>query len=191
MHDKRLWNYNITLHSQDHQHDDWAMYYGQYKFTVEMIFETAYRGSCTGIYLPILFLIRHTLELGYKTNLKFLNPLLKPEEQIEFKNDHNLSSLHEKFRQTVKKINISLNLKEEFIKEFEKHESKLNKFKQELHEIDSGSTTFRYPSTREGDPSIPAPVNINFINIKKSFEESITVLTYTHDVIHNYLNREQ
>ncbi|MCD0493136.1 hypothetical protein LQD23_12620 [Chromobacterium violaceum] len=188
MYDKRDWNYNITLHSADHQHDDWEKYYSQYKFIVTMAFETAWRGSCTGIYIPLLFLIRHTLEIGYKTNLRFLNTLLDPEEKTAYSNDHKLEKLHEKFKETVEKINKKKDLPQGFMNEFESQVTKLEKFKDSLHAIDSGSTTFRYPEKVNGNPSIENPTIINLIDIKEAFDDATTVLTFTHDVITDYLH---
>ncbi|MCD4499382.1 hypothetical protein [Chromobacterium vaccinii] len=94
----------------------------------------------------------------------------------------------QKIQRNCRKIYKKKDLPQGFMNEFKSKVAKLEKFNDSLRTIDSGSTTFRYPEKVNGSPSIENPIIINFIDIKEAFDDATTVLTFTHDVIADYLN---
>jgi hypothetical protein len=106
---------------------------------------------------PILFLYRHYIELMLKQILSNCAVLL--EKQIKFKH-HNLQEYWE-----LAKVNIEQCSEDPLPKEFI---ISIDSIVAQLNGVDSASDAFRYPSRKNGTPTLPG---IKYINIKQLSEE--------------------
>lgn len=95
-------NYNIKLSYKA----DWWRYFGEYEFSVNFIFKSLAGGEITGLSLPLAYLIRHTLELGYKMNLFELEKVSDLKAKIEYKGKsaHRIDDLHREFENQMNAI---------------------------------------------------------------------------------------
>src|SRR3990172_3390902 len=141
--DPNKWNYSIHLGHQN----EWWRYFGEYLWIVNLTFERAKQSEVTVISRPVLFLIRHTLELGYKGNIVELEKVSGLESALKFKGPdaHNLEKLHRDFERHFKEIAKRYDLDADVLAQFERINSTLKKLNNVLHRLDSGSYAFRYP----------------------------------------------
>ena len=109
------------------------------------------RLSIDDVYLPLLYLVRHSIELSLKQNL--LNAgqkYLTSKSILKIKNEHSICKLFNKF-ETVINIAISNILDStEFKQDTEKHHRSLGELKDIIHDIESNSYYFRFPMDRYG-----------------------------------------
>lgn len=100
------------------------------------------------VYLPILFLIRHGIELAIKDSLLDLGNVLSYDSIIALNKEHNLFQLYkllaEYVDRAIKRIPVSEKLREES----EKYNSSLIILKDFIHKFDAKSYAFRYPSDK-------------------------------------------
>lgn len=114
------------------------------------------RISINDIYLPFLFIIRHSIELSLKYNLIEVIGYIKDNNIKSIMNEHSLSFL---FNQLNEVINIALqNLDKEkneaflnFREETKKYHNDLRELQQIVHNIDYNSYCFRFPIDKNGN----------------------------------------
>ncbi|MBU0468993.1 MAG: hypothetical protein KJ736_08035 [Candidatus Omnitrophica bacterium] len=174
----KKWNYKQNLH----QKAQWYRYFGEYIELVDLILEKTKQSQVTVISLPTLFLMRHTIELGYKTNLFFLEVPFKTSGKCA----HMLNELHKKLETKVSSI--ILNYEATIKKEIMKRIKSLSKFKGIFDELDNFSYAFRYPVTTDMKiKSFKPNDSINIAKIIPAYELAINTLKYTTDVLDDYI----
>lgn len=186
-------NYNIDLHSKA----EWWRYFGEYKYFVDFSFRELEGGEISGISLPLAFCIRHTLELGYKTNLLELEKISGLKAKIEYKGKaaHKIDDLHREYELQLKAIFKKYEIDKIIKGQFKKYMTTLKKFKSTLHKLDELSFAFRYPVKNDGiTPNFKKTINaknhsINFKEIKELYDESIFMLKHTTDVLEPEINK--
>lgn len=186
MNDPNKWNYSIFLGHQN----EWWRYFGEYLWIVNLTFERAKQGEITVISKPMLFLIRHTLELGYKGNIVELEKVSGLESALKFNgtDGHNLEKLHQDFERHFKETAKRYVINADVLEQFNHLNSKLTKLNNVLHHFDSGSYAFRYPFGRDGTTPIFQNVKqLKIADVKEMFTTAITLLKYTTDVVAEYL----
>ena len=109
-------NYKIDLPSKS----EWYIYYAEYKYFIENSFERLESGEITVVSLPFAFCIRHTLELGYKTNIIELEKVSGIQKKISFsgKSAHRIDTLHSEFVSQVNSIFNKFKFEQSTIAEF-------------------------------------------------------------------------
>ena len=175
-------NYKIDLiHSTE-----WWRYFGEYKHYVDFTFRELKGGQITSLSLPFAFIIRHTLELGYKMNLIEFEKISDKKADIKYsgKSAHKIDDLHREFETQIELIFKKFHFDKLVIKEFRILNESLTKFKTTMHKLDVLSYAFRYPVQNDGmTPSFNSDMSINFKQIKELYDKSIVLLKYTTDVI--------
>jgi len=171
---------------------DWWRYFGEYQFTVDLLFKSLSGGEVTVVALPLAYLMRHTLELGYKMNLIELEKVSGVKAQIAYKGKsaHKIDDLHREFEIQMKAIFIKYKADKEIIKQFNNLNSKLRDLKVMMHKLDELSYAFRYPVKNDGitpnfdksDIEDKTDV-INFKQIKPVYDDSIHLIKYSTDVV--------
>jgi len=106
---------------------------------------------------PILFLYRHYIELMLKKILS--NCAVVSEKDIKFKH-HNLKKYWELAKENIKMCSEDP-LPKEFI-------ISIDSIVDQLNDVDSASDAFRYPSRKDGTPTLSG---ITYVNIKQLSEE--------------------
>jgi len=186
-------NYLIDLPSKG----EWYRYFLEYKYLVDLTFKKIEYAEITVVSLPLAFLIRHTLELGYKTNLLELEKVsdLKAEVDYKGKNAHKIDTLHTEFEKQISNIFIKYSVDKEVQSQFKNHNKNLTKLKSLFNKLDEFSFAFRYPVQNNGttlnfEKKSDFKLNnkINFKEIKELYEKSIILLIYTTDVINDEMN---
>lgn len=180
------WNYLALLGHQN----DWWRYFGEYLWLAQLAINKADQSEVSVVTRPVLFLMRHTLELGYKSNIVELEKVsgLKSELILHGRDGHNLEKLHQDFERHFKEISKRYNIDADILKQFDHLNSQLSTLKNVLHRLDSDSYAFRYPFESDGTtPSFQPADKLNIEEVKALFTTAITLLKYTTDVIEEHL----
>ena len=104
------------------------------------------------IYLPLLFLIRHSLELGYKDNIAEVQTKLTNSQIKKATQSHSLVSLNNIIEQFVVETRSTMTAKDDSIKnEIDRYLPIVKNLSSNLHAIDNASRSFRFPIDRDGN----------------------------------------
>ncbi len=112
-----------------------------------------YNYDINRIYLPLLFLIRHSLELGLKSNLQQAKKISSdkvPEKQYD--KIHSLSKLYNCFGGEdgyLSKLDLT-KMSVDTKKQFDKYKSEYEDLNEVVHQLDKNSKYFRYPVDSKG-----------------------------------------
>jgi hypothetical protein len=183
----KKWNYLQNLHSKT----EWYRYYGEYSLAIKNLLEGSEDSQSTVLALPVLFLIRHSLELAFKMNLVELEKVSGEKANLKFhgKDSHVLHKLHHEFQKQVELIFKKAKAPQTLRKEFNKRNIQLKDFRQIFDKLDEWSFAFRYPVTPDGKTKSFKPEDqINIADIIPVYEETQTILKYTTDVIDELIN---
>lgn len=114
------------------------------------------------IYLPLLFSIRHSLELGYKDNLSEVITRLNKSQIKKVQEKHSLESLYNIVSQFVIDARSRMTPSDEpIMREIDNYLPIVKRLSKILHNIDIVSHNFRFPVDKKGNPIVlPLPVNI-------------------------------
>lgn len=156
---------------------------GQYENAVDIlinqIIEEKHRVDT--IAHPLLYLMRHSIELGLKENIKYLKkysklPILKSKT-------HTLSDLFSEFEKHYSKIAIENNFEIELKEEYNKYTSDL---KDVITVLGEEASSFRYVYTTDGKKVFANSETINVYELKKKYDNSLVFITHTADAISPY-----
>ncbi len=158
------------------------------KFNVYMSFyedavNVLYRGvsegneSADGIAMPLLFLMRQTMELGYKYTIKEICQLngksYDPKTDLHF-----LKKLHSRLKKEFDTLwqngGVGDNMKASFDEHYELTETATIWF----DKIDPKGENFKYPQ-----PLFASNKKVNLLEVKNEFDEAMTLLSFTVDAI--------
>jgi len=164
----------------------WWNYYEQYKEAVDKIVELVESGTpIDTISLPLLFLTRHSLELGLKANILKLEGVNDKVGKITLSGSryHSLELLYNKFEEHLNVI-----LKEKKVSQTTRDEiaDYLNEFeplKDILHNLDEGSFNFRYPVDTSGVPNFDWNDKVQVADIIDMYYKIQPFLLYTENVL--------
>ncbi len=149
------------------------------------------RISIDTVAYPMLFMARHSLELGFKANIRYFE---KYSERKDFTNSdsHNLKDLFNGFKlhinATVKalKVKHDIDVEEGDMKEFDNYCAEVEKLTVQFDILDRGSYIFRYPVDKKNNVVFEYSDTINLLDIKEVFDKSMILLRYTADVFAKY-----
>ena len=145
----------------------------QYKEAYKLLYKTK---TIDSIAIPILFLIRHYLELILKANIKYFAKYSESNSMIkEIDNKHDLLPLSNSFKEHWTKVKKTYNLNINDTEYFNKLDELIKKF----NELDKKSFSFRYPCDKEGNPNLDATKPIDIYGIKKLVDEILPLLEYS------------
>jgi hypothetical protein len=163
---------------------DFSNYFGAYQEAAEILFQAVAKTDKTpdSIALPLLFLMRHSLELGYKFTL---DSVLRNDGQFYSpgSDGHSLTSCHKTLRkwfdEMCKRNNVPENLKEDFDKYYDLARIGM----EQLDHFDPDSYHFRYPGDKKGQSSyFNRNDKVNLLEIKRAYDGAMTLLRHTADV---------
>lgn len=175
----------IGMHSNNN-----VTYAMQYKRAFDSLYESS--NPIDTISLPMMFLMRHYLELILKYNIKYFSEFSDSTFMLgKIKSEHKLKPLAEGFQQhwkiVVKKYNIEIN-DEEYISNFES-------LIELLDNIDKYSMSFRYSHTKDDDKHFEWNDTLDIYSIKILLDKVTPLLDYSSDVFNNqvgqYLKMEE
>lgn len=156
----------------------------QYDLAITVVLEEIKIGRVLihDIYLPLLFLLRHSLELKLKFSIMRLGNFLKGEDVSKAEQRHNVNKLYtvlfEKIEPLFSVINDS-DLKEETKSLYTISET----YKERIASLDANSYHFRFPKNNSGGDSNFVPKADCVSEILKLYYESDSFLCFILDVL--------
>lgn len=168
-------------------------YLSTYKTAFTILLENVYQSGrhIDSLAYPILFIARHCMELGFKTNIRYF---IKYSEKEDFKKagTHNLENLFQAFKLHVNmtienlKKNHNIEIDEGDIVDFNKLCDEVSKLTNIFQALDKNSDSFRYPVDKDNNNSFDHKDTIDLLDVKELYEKSMTLLTYTASVFAKY-----
>jgi hypothetical protein len=164
-----------------------STYVAFYQDAVEILFKRVSMGNETAdsVAFPLLFLMRHTLELGYKYSLFHLcalNSTIFDPKNVE---GHSLVKLHKRlgteYHLAVGNGSLPESDKESFDRYYALTASSMKRFE----ELDASSTKTRFPNSDESPNFVPG-TTVNLLELKNEFDDAMILLTTMADVIDQY-----
>jgi len=140
---------------------------------------------------PLLFLARHCMELGLKTNIRYFAKYSGKDDYVKA-GTHDLENLFNAFKMHIEKT--FENLKAKYGIDVDKADKKsfrdlcneVEKLNNTFHLLDKNSDAFRYPVDKEQNPSFKNGEHISIIDVDELLEKSMTLFVYTADVFAKY-----
>lgn len=134
------------------------------------------------LYIPLMFMIRHSLELALKSNIHEVQEVPSLIKDKDFSHEHSLSKLFNCYNDYLKKLNledISTALKIQ-IKEYIEKYNRLNEL---VHQLDKNSQYFRFPFDNKGNLHKISGSRINFIDMLKLYYYTDPFITFNNNVL--------
>jgi hypothetical protein len=123
------------------------------------------------IFFPLMFLVRHSIELSLKANLKDVDGNIY---EGKITNEHSLCTLFNCFDKEVQNALQHMNDNPELKKETLEYHKKFEELKQIIHNIDAHSFYFRYPVDKDGK-------TVEWKNLNKKYVLNAITLDTTSD----------
>ena len=130
---------------------------------------------------PILYLMRHSIELSLKENIRYLDNYSKL--GLGKIKTHSINELFNEFEKHYNKIADDLNFKDELADEYIKYTNDLRKL---ILKLGTDDSSFRYINSTDGTKVFNHDITINIYELKKVFDNSRILLTHTADAISPY-----
>ncbi len=167
-----------------------ASYLTAYEHAVEQLFDSVVSGREPAelIAPPLLFLMRHTMELGYKFTLWELCEMNGNPYDFQRFNDHRLGELHDALRETHRKAVDKYGLPETHVENFEEYCEKTEAGMKQFSQLDFNSMNFRYPTDKKGNLSLPSEATVDLVAFKRLFDDAMVLLRHTTDVLSEYID---
>lgn len=130
---------------------------------------------------PLFYLMRHSIELGLKENIKYLTKYSK----LPFSKSktHTLSDLVSEFELHFNKISTENNFEKQINEEYDKY---ISDIKDVTKALGDNWSSFRYVYSIDGKKVFDSNDTINVYKLKKKFDNSLILLTYTANAISPY-----
>jgi hypothetical protein len=165
---------------------EWSNYYFQYKKLVDDIVTSIEKGvPVDTVALPLLFLIRHSIELGLKENIITIEKIINAQSvNLKKINKHSIAFLFDEFRSQLKLIIENYTISKKTVDAINDFLEIVEKIKNELHELDKGSYNFRYPVDKEGNQNFTFNKKVNIADILDAYYEIQPFLIFTKTVLY-------
>jgi len=133
---------------------------------------------------PVLYMMRHSLELGYKSNFEYFQPYSKRGTSKTISGCHDLQKLHTEFKVHFDIINSELNFDNDLVTEFDKYYNQTTSIINQLGSTEASS--FRYTKNTKGQRIFQSTETKDIGEIKELYDKAITMLAHTSDLISPY-----
>lgn len=182
---KRI-NWDLTFHMGE-CHNDGAIR-TQYDEVIEFLVEGVLYDNYDFkyVYLPLLYLIRHSLELGLKSNLQYAAGISPEKVPVkEYDNIHSLAQLYNCFggdNGYLSKLDLTL-MSEDTKEQFDSYKAEYEDLNKVVHQLDTNSLYLRYPVDLKGNHHPLYINNEGFIKILKLYYLTDPFTSFTLDVL--------
>lgn len=137
---------------------------------------------------PVLYMMRHSLELGYKRNFEYLSAYSGRQTSKNLLGSHDLQKLHAEFKEHFDLISNDLNFDKEVVTEFEKYYTQTTAL---ISQLGSGeASSFRYTKNIKGQQIFQSSDTIDVGELKGIYDNAITMLVHTSDLILPYTDHK-
>lgn len=156
---------------------------GQYENAVDILINQVIdeKNRVDTIAHPLLYLMRHSIELGLKVNIKYLSKYSKL-PIIKYKT-HTLSDLFTEFEKHYKKIATENHFETELKNDYDKYSDDL---KEVIKSLGDNWSSFRYIYDVNGKKVFADSETLNIYDLKMKYDNSIIFITHTSDAISPY-----
>jgi len=164
----------------------WWSYYTQYKNVIDELVNKIEQGTpIDTVSLPLLFLIRHSLEIALKANILKLEKVNHDIEKIKLKGTkyHSIENLFNKFKEHLTKIKIGFNLDKNIIAQIDDYLEKCSPMVTKFKKLDQGSFNFRYPVDTNGNYNFTWDTRENISDIIDLYYSIQPFLIFTENVL--------
>lgn len=138
--------------------------------------------SINSIYLPILFLLRHTLELKLKQGIINLGNIVNENDRKQISTEHSVKKLYEIFASFINRA-IAKVSDSELKKESKQLRDLTVEYKDVINDIDAKSFSFRYPFDKKGNISNFKPRKDNVVKTLDLYIKTDTFLCFATEVL--------
>lgn len=180
--DKRV-RWNLTFHMNDchqlmhikTQYDQLIEFYIKGVLNDEMDLQK--------LLLPILFLIRHSLEIGLKYNIEGIQKKNLPIKMKNYSAEHSLARLFNCYKDFLSNIDKS-KANEETLVAINDYKNKYSELNETIHILDTNSRYFRYPADKQGrDHEIRFNNQRSIFKILELYYLTDPFITFTNDIL--------
>lgn len=130
---------------------------------------------------PVLYMMRHSLELGYKGNFEYFKNY---SDRASINMGHNLEKLHLELKAHFDLMKVKLNFDKILIEEFEKYYNETSLLINQLGPTEVSS--FRYTRNTKGQRIFQGTETKNIGEIKALYDKAVTMLVHTSDLVAPY-----
>ena len=179
---KKKWKFDSYIG----RNTSWWHYYSQYKEVIDEIVANIEKNTpIDTVSLPLLFLIRHSLELGLKANILKLEPVNNVEKiKLSGSNSHSLEFLYNRFTQHLETVKNKYKISTEIRNQIDDYLQDFALLKDKLHKLDKGSFSFRYPVDTNGDYNFTWDTRENLSEIIDLYYKIQPFLVFTETVLY-------
>jgi hypothetical protein len=151
----------------------------QYERAFNILYES--KASTDAITLPMMFLLRHHIELSLKVNINYFSKYSQSKYMLSNLNkEHKLKPLAEAFLQHWNIVVIKYKLKDDG----KQYIDNFNTFIQLFTDIDESSMSFRYPYNQDLNKFFKWEKTLDIDTIKKEFDNIKAFLNSAIDVFY-------
>lgn len=170
-------------------YQSFGSYLGSYTQAVERLFNAVQSGqdAVDVIAPPLLFLMRHAMELGYKYTLWELHQMNDEPYDPKAYGNHKLRELHRALSVQHEKAVAKYDLPGSEVENFQEYYTKTEAGMNQFEAMDATSFTFRYPIDKTGAPNLPRDQTVDLQAIKQAFDDAMILLRHTADVLGEYV----
>lgn len=170
-------------------HTTFSSYLDAYRRAAEILFGQIEKEglAVNTVSYPFLFLVRHSLELGYKLNIKHLSKYSRLEDKVNW-NEHFLRELHDAFRVHFMAVAKELQVDRVMVDEFSRRCKDVEKLMKTFDGIDRRSFSFRYPVDTEQRLVFRPGDTINLLDVQDLYNKAMILLFHTADVLSDITN---
>lgn len=165
-------------------------YLSFYENAVRRLFEALESGKETPdcLALPILALMRHSMELGYKFSLWELHQALGEKFDTKAYGHHDLTTLHASLCDYFKRTVAHYSLPDHVEDSFNEHRPKTEIAMQRFVALDKLSFCFRYPfDKKSGGANFDQQAKVDLLEMRTLYEDAMILLRHTADVVGEYV----
>jgi hypothetical protein len=164
-------------------------YLGQYENAINILFNhiAFHKHNLDVVALPLFYLMRHSLELGLKANLAWLEKYSRRQPARKIMHSHSIIVLLQEFKEQFYALNAKYEFEVALLNKFEELYASADKLVSELGE---DASSFRYVNDIKGNSLFPTNTTIDGIKMKQNFDDAIILLSYTVDEVAIYTDYE-
>lgn len=165
-------------------------YLAFYETAVRRLFEVLETGQEPPdlLAMPILALMRHSMQLGYKYSLWELHKMMGERFDTATFGHHRLAELHTALCDYFKRTVEHYQLPDSVADNFDEHRAKTEVSMQKFATLDMLSFSFRYPmEKRTGNPSFAPGTTVDLREMGRLYRDAMVLLRHTADVVGEYV----
>jgi len=180
--DSRVIKWDLTFHLGEcrNLHHVRTQYDMATEFLIEGILIDNYKAEL--LYLPLLFLMRHSLELALKANIFEIQKLSSLIKSKNYSHEHSLMTLYNCYADYLSKIDLTA-LSDDTKLQLLLFQEKYIELNDIIHRLDTNSRSFRFPVDKDSKAYVLDIGKIKLTDILKLYYFTDPFITFTNAVL--------